>query len=101
LLAGIKRTSVNVLTNSLGRPWSASAFRAAFIKTCRKAGISGLHFHDLRGTFIARQYGAGESISDIAAISGHSERNAEQVIRKNYMPRTANVVRMERRMNKR
>jgi integrase len=90
-----------VLTNTQGRPWEASSFRHAFIRTCRNAGISGLHFHDLRGTFIARKYAAGESVGDIAAQSGHSERNAEQVIRKNYMPRTANVVRMERRMNKR
>jgi len=101
LLAGIERISVNVLTNTQGRPWEASSFRHAFIRTCRNAGISGLHFHDLRGTFIARKYAAGESVGDIAAQSGHSERNAEQVIRKNYMPRTANVVRMERRMNKR
>lgn len=100
LLASIDRTSVYVLTNSQGRPWEASGFRHGFIRTCRRAGITGLNFHDLRGTYIARQYAAGESISDIAAISGHSERNAEQVIRKNYMPRTANVLRMERKKNR-
>ena len=42
---------------------------------CERAGISGLTFHDLRGTAVVRSAVAGASVPQIAAVTGHSLRN--------------------------
>lgn len=43
----------------------------AFIKRCKAAGITGLHFHDLRRESISRLFERGLSITEVQAISGH------------------------------
>lgn len=45
-----------LLTSSERHPWTLDGFRALFRKTCIRAGIKDLHFHDLREAVIrARQ----------------------------------------------
>jgi len=46
-------------------------FRRGFQRACRRAGISGLCFHDFRHTAVTNMRKAGVNISIIMAISGH------------------------------
>lgn len=60
-----------VFTNpDTGKPYVevGKAFRAA----CRRAGIKGLRFHDLRHTFASRLIAAGADIITVRDLLGHS-----------------------------
>lgn len=84
-LAGVEKTSTHILTNAAGKPW-ASGFKSSWRKAVAAAGIEDApHFHDLRGTFVTLAYQRGASIRDIAEITGHSEKDAERIIRKHYL----------------
>ena len=60
-----------------------------------RAAIGELHFHDLRGTFVTEAYRKGASIAEIADITGHSEKDAERIIRKHYLVSDAAITRLE------
>lgn len=74
-----------VLVNSRGENWTSSGFRASFRKELARLGISGVRFHDLRGTAITYAYSRGADIERIAEISGHSKGECEEVIRRHYL----------------
>lgn len=74
-----------VLLNSFGDPWTSSGFRASWGSEMDRLGITGLTFHDLRGSAITYAYAAGATVADIAEISGHSKEEAEAIIRKYYL----------------
>lgn len=79
-----------VLVNSFGQNWTSSGFRASWRKEMARLDISGVTFHDLRGTAITFAYGNldkshDEKIKLIAEISGHSAADAETIIRKHYL----------------
>lgn len=80
-IATIPRRSTMLLTNSRGRPWTSDGFRASWAKACRRCGIDGVTFHDLRGSAITRLAEAGCSNLEIAAISGHSDKSVDQILR--------------------
>lgn len=82
---------------SIARSWTSDGFRASWGKACDKAGIEGVTFHDLRGTFVTLAYRNGASIKEIAEVTGHSERDAEAIIRKHYLAGDAAVTKLERR----
>src|SRR5689334_6905450 len=54
LLDGLTRHGPLVMTNSFGRPWTSDGFRTSWAKACRRAGITGLTYHDLRGSAVVR-----------------------------------------------
>ena len=54
-------------------PLTANAFRLAWERLIRRAGISGLHFHDLRHEAISRLFEKGLSVPEVALISGHRD----------------------------
>lgn len=74
-----------ILVNSRGENWTASGFRASLRKEMARLKISGVRFHDLRGTAITYAYANGAEIDRIAEISGHSKSECEAIIRKHYL----------------
>ena len=99
-LDGVPRgNSVTILTNGQGQPW-ATGFKSSWRKAVEKARIEGKTFHDLRGTFVTLAYRNGASIKEIAEVSGHSEKDAEGIIRKHYLVSSAAVESIENRVKK-
>jgi integrase len=86
VLARIPKHSTVILTSGRRRPWKGFATR--FTAAKKAAGISDLHFHDLRGTAATKFYIAGLSIRTIGEILGWSEDNVERIIRR-YVARGA------------
>jgi integrase len=82
--------------------WSGSGCTLTGLKpSCRKAaektGIKRKTFHDLRDTFFTLTYRNGTSIKEISEMPGHSEKDAEGVIRKHYLVSSAAVEKIENR----
>jgi integrase len=87
LLDVAERRGPMILTNSLGKPWTSDGFRASWAKACERAGISGLTFHDLRGTAVVRLAIAGATVPQIATFTGHSLRDVEGIMDAHYLGR--------------
>lgn len=79
-----KLAALTILTNRSGLPYT-EGFRASWRKAMATAKVAGVTFHDLRGTFITLAHRNGASIKEIAEVSGHSEKDAERIIRKHYL----------------
>ncbi|MER2265590.1 tyrosine-type recombinase/integrase [Methylobacterium oxalidis] len=86
-LEATPRTSPVILLNSEGRPWTSDGFRASWRKACHVAGITGLTFHDLRGTAVSRLAKAGGSSAQIATLTGHSLRDVNAILDSHYLHR--------------
>lgn len=87
VLDTMPHTSPVMLTNGRGRPWQPNAFRKAWGATATKAGIVGLHFHDLRGTAVTRLSEAGSTPQEIARFTGHGLRDVAAILDR-YLART-------------
>lgn len=85
VIESLPKCAVTVLTNSRSKPWTSLGFQASWRKALAKAGIEGLTFHDLRGTFITERAREGATPIQIAAISGHSISSVNQVLREHYL----------------
>jgi integrase len=66
-----------ILTKASGRPWDpkGNGFRAAWQAACKAAGVRGVTFHDLRGTFVTRRLAVGWTTLEVAMCTGHSLRD--------------------------
>lgn len=64
-----------VFTSPEGHPLRRTKFRARWIKACRAAGISGLHFHDLRGSGATWAATSGATVRELMARLGHTTPN--------------------------
>lgn len=62
--------ALTILQTRSGRPWTKSHFNNHWRPTMLKAGLDGLHFHDLRGTACTALAEAGATPSEIAAVLG-------------------------------
>ena len=80
-------SSTTILAGANGLPWKEHAFRRHFGAARDKAGIKGLTFHDLRGTFVTNLADADCTPHHIAAITGHSLRSVHDILEK-YSART-------------
>jgi integrase len=54
-------------------PMTANALRLAWERLRRRAGVSGLRFHDLRHEAVSRFFEKGLNMPEVAAISGHRD----------------------------
>ena len=54
-------------------PVTPNGFRLAWDRLRRRAGLSDLHFHDLRHEAISRFFELGLNIPEVAVISGHKD----------------------------
>lgn len=84
-LANSARRSPTILTNTRGKPWTSAGFDSSWRKACAFAGVSGLTFHDLRGTAVTRLALAGCSIAEIGAVTGHSPRDIDAILHVHYL----------------
>ena len=77
LAASPRSDSTTILTRSDGKPWEprGNGFRAAWRDACKSAGVSGVTFHDLRGTFVTRRLAEGWNTMEVAICTGHSLRD--------------------------
>lgn len=82
-----ERTSTHILVSPQGRPWKTRRFSFVFKRTCERARVSGLTFHDLRGTAVTTLADAGCTEAEIVAITGHSNRSAAEILER-YTSRT-------------
>jgi integrase len=76
-----------ILRNSFGEPWTSDGFRASWGKAFDKAklGDADLHFHDLRGTAVTRLALSDCTTAQIAAITGHSPRDVDEILKAHYL----------------
>jgi integrase len=86
-LDATRRRSTVILTNTDDKPWTADGFRSSWRKACITAGITGLTFHDLRGTAVTRLAVCGCTEAEIAAITGHSLRDVAAIVDAHYLHR--------------
>jgi integrase len=90
LKAALKATpkrSPLILTNLDGKPWTPDGFRSSWRKACTAAGVSGVTFHDLRGTAVTRLALAGCTEAEIGAITGHTLRDVRSILDSHYLHR--------------
>ena len=76
-----------ILMNTRGRAWTANGFHASWRKACVAAEVSGVTFHDLRGTAVLRLFLAGGTEAEIATITGHSLRDVRSILDSHYFCR--------------
>jgi integrase len=74
-----------ILRNTFGEPWTSDGFRASWGKAFERAKLADLHFHDLRGTAVTRLALAGCTVPQIAAITGHSPRDVDEILKAHYL----------------
>src|SRR5215831_16294828 len=99
------KRSTMILTNPhAGQPWTSEAFASAWTRACKRAGITGLTFNDLRGTAVTRLALAECTEAEIAAITGHSLRDVRSILDLHYLHRDPAlaenaIAKLERRTN--
>ena len=86
-LAATERKSPVILVNSEDRPWTSDGFRSSWRKACIASAVSGVTFHDLRGTAVSRLALAGCSEAEIATLTGHSLNDVRSILDAHYLNR--------------
>ncbi len=74
---------------ALGKPWGESGLNQAFKHAQRRAGRSGLCFHDLRHFFVTELFRKGIGAPTVQRLAGHAELSTTQ----RYADMTANDLR--------
>jgi integrase len=90
VLDSLPRISPLILTTKTGRAFKKRWFANLWERATRDAGLSDLHFHDLRGTAITMLSEAGNTPQQIAAVTGHSIKTVHVIIEK-YLARTQHL----------
>lgn len=88
MLDGMKRKAPVILTTAAGMSWTGDGFRTSWGRACAGAGITGVTFHDLRGSAVTRLAEAGCTVPEIATITGHGLGNVEAMLDGHYLSRS-------------
>jgi len=86
-LDATQRRSTLILASTENRSWTSDGFRSSWRKACAAAGVTGVTFHDLRGTAVTRLALAGCTEAEIASITGHSLRDVGAILDAHYLHR--------------
>lgn len=87
ILDAIPRRHDLILLNSDHQPWTSDGFRTSWGKACQLCGITGLTFHDLRGTAVSRLALAECTVPQIATLTGHSLKSVASIFDSHYLNR--------------
>lgn len=87
MLDALPRRAPLILLTAEGRAWSEEGFRSSWRKACKRAGIVGVTFNDLRGTAVTRLALAGATEAEIATITGHALRDVRSILDAHYLHR--------------
>ena len=74
-----------ICLTSNGTPWTVDGFKSSFGTAKTNAKIGNLTFHDTRGTAVVNLARAGCTVAEIASITGHNLRDAENILSKHYL----------------
>lgn len=85
------KKAVTILTTTKNTPWTSDGFRTTWGKVVTKAKITGLTFHDLRGTAVTRLAVADCSTSEIDTITGHSLKDVGAILDAHYLSRDSRL----------
>lgn len=85
------KSAVTTLTTITGTSRTSHGFSASWCKAVIKAKVTGLTFHDLRGTAVTRLALAGCNESEIATITGHSIRDVGSIMDTHYLSRDSRL----------
>jgi len=61
-----------------GRPWGNNAVRQAFLKSCKRIGLTGFRLHDLRHAFVTELFRSGASAPVVQRLAGHQHLTTTQ-----------------------
>jgi integrase len=67
-----------VATNHYGEPLAEYTLRNAFRASCKRAGLEGWRFHDLRHFFVTSLFRSGAPAPAVQRLAGHSELSTTQ-----------------------
>jgi integrase len=85
--AKASRKGLTICATSRGTAWTSDGFKTSFGKTRAAAGVTGLTFHDFRGTAVLQLALSGCSVPEIATITGHSLKDVEAMLDGHYLSR--------------
>lgn len=88
---GTLDTGSHVLLTTAGTPWTGQGFQASWRKAVAKAKVSGLTFHDLRGTAVTRFVLHGLTVPEVVAFTGHSLADANEILQRHYLARDPKI----------
>ena len=71
-------------------PITAQAVKLSWGRACKRAGIKGLHFHDLRHEATSRLAEKLPNLIELAAVTGHKDL---RMLKRYYHPRAADLAR--------
>jgi integrase len=89
-LDAARRRAAVMLTTKTGLPFKKRYFASQWEDTCTAAGVTDLHFHDIRGTTVTMLAEAGCTLPEIVSITGHTLRRAQDILDK-YLARTSKL----------
>lgn len=87
MLDSMPRVAPTILTSGDGTPWTGDGFSTSWRPDTKRAGLSDLTFHDLRGTAVTRLAVAGCTPAEVGSITGHRAANANAILEAYYLAR--------------
>jgi integrase len=74
----VKDRSKLVSRTSKGKQWGEFGLRGAFLAACKRAGMEGWRFHDLRHYFVTSLFRGGAPARAVQALAGHAHLTTTQ-----------------------